>query len=137
MKLKWELKDLEEDLDETVVELSKEEQAEDDRVKEAAELIAAKARIMFDDDTMDLDCRKQRCTDAKHNTRIILPGPLSTRLERELESRRMEWIAIAYVREFWDEEGVQEENLTESEARGLKTLKKRVADGTLVVCETK
>ena len=128
MKLKWELKDLEEDLDETVVELSKEEQAE---------LIAAKARIMFDDDTMDLDCRKQRCTDAKHNTRIILPGPLSTRLERELESRRMEWIAIAYVREFWDEEGVQEENLTESEARGLKTLKKRVADGTLVVCETK
>ena len=134
MKLKWELKDLEEDLDETVVELSKEEQAEDDRVKEAAELIAAKARIMFDDDTMDLDCRKQRCTDAKHNTRIILPGPLSTRLERELESRRMEWIAIAYVREFWDEEGVQEENLTESEARGLK---KRVADGTLVVCETK
>ena len=137
MKLKWELKDLEEDLDETVVELSKEEQAEDDRVKEAAELIAAKARIMFDDDTMDLDCRKQRCTDAKHNTRIILPGPLSTRLERELESRRMEWIAIAYVREFWDEEGVQEENLTESEARGLKTLKKRVTDGTLVVCETK
>ena len=128
MKLKWELKDLEEDLDETVVELSKEEQAE---------LIAAKARIMFDDDTMDLDCIKQRCTDAKHNTRIILPGPLSTRLERELESRRMEWIAIAYVREFWDEEGVQEENLTESEARGLKTLKKRVADGTLVVCETK
>ena len=84
VKLRWELKDLEDDLDETVVELTKEEQAEDDRVKEAAELIAAKARMMFDDDTMELDCRKQRCTDAKHNTRIILPGPLSPRLEREL-----------------------------------------------------
>ena len=50
----------------------------------------------------------------------------------------MEWIAIydAYVREFCDEEGVQEDNLTESEARGLKTLKKRVADGSLVICET-
>ena len=120
------------------MELTKEEQAEDDRVKEAAELIAAKARMMFDDDTMELDCRKQRCTDAKHNTRIILPGPLSPRLERELESRRMEWIAIydAYVREFCDEEGVQEDNLTESEAKGLKTLKKRVAEGSLVICET-
>ena len=138
VKLRWELKDLEDELNETVVELSEEEQAEDDRVKEVAELLEAKARMMFDDDTLELDCRKQRCTDAKHNTRIILPGPLSPKLERELECRRMEWIAIydAYVKEFCDEEGVQENNLTESEARGLKSLKKRVAEGSLIVCQT-
>ena len=50
----------------------------------------------------------------------------------------LEWLAVydAYLAEFCDEKGVQEENLTPQEARGLKSLKKRVADGTLVVCQT-
>ena len=96
--------------------MTEDERADDDRVKEAAELNEAKSRLTFDDDTLELDCRKQRCTDAKHNTRVILPGPISPKLERELESRRMD-------------------NLTESEAKGLKSLKKRVSEGTLVVCE--
>ena len=138
VKLRWELKDMEDDLDDTVIEMTDEERAEDTRVKEAAELLAAQSRMTFDEDKMEIDCRRQRCTDAKHNTRVILPGPLSPKLERELESRRMEWLAIfdAYLREFCDEDGVQEDNLTEDEAKGLKSLKKRVADGSLIVCET-
>ena len=89
VKLRWELKDMEDDLDDTVVEMTDDERAEDTRVKEAAELLAAESRMSFDDENMEIDCRRQRCTDAKHNTRVILPGPLSPKLERELESRRM------------------------------------------------
>ena len=109
--------------------MTEDERADDDRVKEGAELNEAKSRMTFDDDTLELDCRKQRCTDAKHNTCVILTGPLSPKLERELESRRMEWLAIhdAYVNEFCLDIGEQEDNLTESG---------RLAEGTLVVCET-
>ena len=41
-----------------------------------------------------------------------------------------------YVREFCDEDGVQESNLTDQERRGLTSLQWRVADGSLVICET-
>ena len=49
----------------------------------------------------------------------------------------MEWLAIydAYGNEFCVDNGVQHDNLTESEANWLKSLKKRVSEGTLVVCE--
>ena len=40
------------------------------------------------------------------------------------------------MKEFCDEEGVQEANLSMEEARGLESLKKRVADGSLIICQT-
>ena len=52
--------------------------------------------------------------------------------------RRLEWLSVydQYLAEFCDEKGVQEDNLTPEEASGLKSLKKRVADGTLVISQT-
>ena len=47
-------------------------------------------RMIFDEENMDIDLTRQRCTDAKHNSRIILPGPLKPEQERELEVRRLE-----------------------------------------------
>jgi hypothetical protein len=41
-----------------------------------------------------------------------------------------------YVEEFCDEDGLQESNLTEEETSGLKSLKKRVKDGSIVICQT-
>ena len=41
-----------------------------------------------------------------------------------------------YLAEFCDEKGMQEDNLTEEEAAGLKSLKKSAADGTLDICRT-
>ena len=41
-----------------------------------------------------------------------------------------------YLEEFCDEEGIQESNLTKQELSGLKSLKKRVKDGGLVICQT-
>ena len=40
------------------------------------------------------------------------------------------------MKEFTDEKGVQETNLTKGEARGLKSLQKRVEEGELVVVKT-
>ena len=57
------------------------------------EVESAKSRMIFDPDTGNVDFRKQRCTDAKHNTRIILPGPLSQAQESELIMRRVKWEA--------------------------------------------
>jgi hypothetical protein len=111
---------------------------EEERVRLAGELESAKSRMVFDPDTGNVDFRKERCTDAKHNTRVILPGPLTQAQESELIMRRVEWEAVyeEYIREMCDEEGVQESNLTREEEKGLKSLKKRIADGSLVICAT-
>ena len=42
----------------------------------------------------------------------------------------------SYVAEMCDEYGVQESNLTAGEERGLKSLKKRVAEREIVICQT-
>ena len=87
---------------------------------------------------MELDYRRQRATSCKHNTNVILPGPLTPAQEQELECRRVEWSRIfdTFVEEFTDEKGVQESNLTAQEARGLRKLQKRIKEGTLVVVKT-
>jgi hypothetical protein len=134
IKIRWALRDAEtEEVD--LVGVNTEDL---ETVENLAEIEAAKSRTVFDQDELSMDLRKQRATVAKHNTRVILPGPLSTAQEQELVMRRVEWEAVydEYVREFCDEEGVQESNLTDQERRGLKSLQKRVADGSLVICET-
>ena len=57
----------------------------------------------------------QRWTDAKHNTRIILANLLKPDMERELEMRRLEWLAVydQYLAEFCDGKWTQGENLTD------------------------
>ena len=67
---------------------------EKQRIEEIAELEAVKSRMVFDQDDLSLDMRKQRCTDVKHNSRIILPGPLTNKQEGELIMRRVEWESI-------------------------------------------
>ena len=57
VKLRWELKDLEDDLNETLAEMTEDERAGDNRVKESVELNEANSRMTFDCDTLELDCR--------------------------------------------------------------------------------
>ena len=45
------------------------------RIEVLAELEAAKMRTIFDQEALKVDSRKLRATDAKHNTRVVLPGP--------------------------------------------------------------
>ena len=112
IKVRWTKRD--EDNDDNDMDGMKVTEEEQKRVDDIAEVQEAKSRIIFDLDAKEIDCRKQRCTDVKHNAKVILPGPGSQELERELEVRRVEWLAIydAYLGEFCDENGVQEDTLT-------------------------
>jgi hypothetical protein len=135
IKIRWSKRD--EEVDDHGKPTVEEKDEEQKRIDEIAELEAVRSRQIFDKDSNTLDFRNHRCTDAKHNTRLILPGPLTTYQEQELEMRRVEWGAVydKYMEEFTDE-GIQEENLTLEEARGLKSLKKRVGEGSIVVVQT-
>ena len=136
VKLRWALKDRDVEKEvEYETNMTKEEQ---ERIEDIADMEEAKSRMVFDNSTMKVDFRKSRCTDVKHNSKIILPGPLPNILESELEMRRVAWGASydAHVSNIQDEEGVAEDNLTEQEARGLKSLQKRVKNGQLVIVQT-
>ena len=63
---------------------------------------------------MSIDNRKKRATACKHNANVVLPGPLTPAQEQEIECRRVEWGRIFdnFLKEFTDEDGVQENNPT-------------------------
>ena len=64
------------------------------------EEIEIKNLLVFDEDEMAIDYRKKRATSAKHNTNVILPGPLTAAQEH---ARRVVWGEI--IEEFTDEAG--------------------------------
>ena len=106
VKLRWALKDRDVEKEvEYETNMTKEEQ---ERIEDIADMEEAKSRMVFDNSTMKVDFRKSRCTDVKHNSKIILPGPLPNILESELEMRRVAWGASydAHVSNIQDEEGV-------------------------------
>ena len=136
VKLRWHLKDkdLMEEVDMETLMNEEEKQA----VDEIAQVEEAKSRSVFSHDDMKVDFRRSRATDVKHNTKINLPGPLTNIQEAEIGMRRIAFGAVfdKFVDGFKDEKGVTEDNLTKEEAAGLKSLKRRVADGSLVICQT-
>ena len=136
VKVRWAKRDDEDE--EPKVEESDEERKERLRVEHIAEMEAVKATMVFDQDEMLVDFRKQRATNCKHNTYCHLPGPLTAKQEQELEVRRMEWSQIfdEYMANFTDEKGVQESNLTQAEKRGLDSLKKKVKAGDIIIVQT-
>ena len=103
VKLRWANKGKEEDETE-------EEKVERMRVERLAEMEAIKATMVFDQEEMVVDFRKERATNCKHNTAVFFPRPLTAKQEQELEIRRMEWSRIFdnYVKEFTNEKEVQE-----------------------------
>ena len=111
VKVRWSLKDE----DDKEKDLSEAELAEQKRIKEANEWEQIKAKMVYDKEDNTINFRKQKCTDTKHNTRLILPGPASNQRESELDMRRVQWGAIydKYISEFCDVEGMQESNMSE------------------------
>ena len=94
---------------------------------------------MLDPVNKVFDFRKKRTTDIKTNQRVYLPEPRPLREESELSVRNDIWEAEIrkYRSEHCDEEDVQtESNLSESEKRGLKKLKKRADAGEIVIGTT-
>ena len=82
VKLRWALKDkgLLDEVDfETM--LTDEERK---KIDELAEVEEAMTKSVFNHDDLVVDFRNLKATDVKHNTKIVLPGPLTNQQEGEL-----------------------------------------------------
>jgi hypothetical protein len=129
-KRRWEARKEAENAGGDLVEMSDEEKRE---MEKLADEMEAKTRLVFDILTETFNYGAQKVTDGKANTRVVLPKALSAKEEAEFEVRRAEWGRIF---DDTDEKGLQESNLSVGEERGMKSLKKRVANGEIVVCQT-
>ena len=115
------------------------ENEEDKKVAEYSEWLEAKSTCIYDFENKNINFGRSRATNWKGNKRIKLPKAGSTQLESYLDVRRRD------AEKIYDEcmellkdgkEKVSHNNLTASEARGLKSLKKRVSDQELIICQT-
>ena len=82
---------------------------------------------------------KKRVTSMKGNTSVVLPSKVKDfKEEAALETMRVEVMEVFrdHIKANCNERGEQKSNLTASEMRGLKSLKKRVKEGELVVVPT-
>ena len=116
-----------------------EEQQEDEEPDKEMEMLDLYSRETYDPVNKVFDFRKKRTTDIKTNQRVYLPEPRPMREESELSVRNDIWEAELrkYRSEHCDEEDVQtDSNLTASEKRGLKKLKKRADAGEIVIGTT-
>ena len=125
-------KELEEKLDEEdAIELTPEEEeknAEED----------ARARFTFDPLNKVFDDRKRRVTYLQECSRVTLAKPLPTEHETLIEMRRGMHTRIynQYRKEKCRNGVVQQSDLTDGQQEGLKTLKKRISEGEIVVLKT-
>ena len=130
-KVRWEKKKrLDEKLDEPV-KVSEEE-------KEKIDEEEAKTRQTFDPIEKIIDMRKKRVTDMKENSRIYLPKPLPALEEAKIAIRRetYENVFKTFKEEKCTEKGEQKSNLTWSQRKGLKSLKKRTEEGEIIIMMT-
>ena len=98
----------------------------------------ARSRQTYDPENRVYDARKTRVTDLKENSRVTLPKPLNAKHEAEIELRRSLYSKTykSFMEQNCDKNGDQDSNLTEMENKGLKSIKKRIADGELLVIKT-
>ena len=134
----WEMRQQGEDELPDGTPLTEEEERERDRLAEIERDMDAESRMIFTNRDRVFDWSRQRATDVKNNTRVILPRPMSALEESKLAVLRLEWNALfdRYLAEECGEGGEQTSNLTAQERRGLKSLKQRVKDGEIVVLQT-
>ena len=122
-------------------ELFTREELEDMEAEEEDQLNMrdAEMRCTFDLRRGILDMRKRRATDIKGNSRVILPRKMrSFDEEAKLEMMRQDLRGVygQYMREKCGPRGLQNSNLTMREIKGLKSLKKRVKEGEIVILPT-
>ena len=111
---------------------------EDQRVMEEAAWQERKSELVYDFEFKDLHFSRQKATGIKNDKRVTLPKANNIQLEAfmEVRRRRASQLYDMCVKKLGEgcEKGM--DNLTAGEKRGLKSLKKRVADGEIIVCQT-
>ena len=130
-KLRWEIRKEEDEKIDDEEEISEED-------SEMMAEIEARARMPFDPRLKELDLRKKRVTDSKDNSMVHMPRPVSVKEEASISVRETTYESVfkKYFRENCSEKGKQSPNLSKSEMSGLKKLKKRIDDGSIVIMES-
>ena len=108
-------------------------------VEDELRMKEAESRSIFNLNTGEINMRKRRTTDLKGNSRVILPKKMrSFDEEAKLEMMRQETRATMrrYMEEKCGQNGKQRSNLTRGEIAGLRSLKKRIKDGEIVILPT-
>jgi hypothetical protein len=97
-----------------------------------------KSELVYDFERKNLDFGNRKATNMKRNKRITLPKASSIQIESFLEVRRKEGARLydMYMKEL--EEGAEKgmDNLSGAEKKGLRSLKKLVAAGVIIICQT-
>ena len=102
------------------------------------ENITAQGRMIYDPCEKVFDGRKRRVTDLKECTRVTLPKPLSAEEESKIEVRKrtQKEIFEKFRKNNTNSKGEQKSNLTQSEQKGLRSLRKRIKEGSIVIMKT-
>ena len=115
------------------------DEGEKQKLEEEILEMEARCRMIYDEKDGSLSMARKRVTDYKGNTRVVFP-PEGRDIEVEgmLDMVRRELMGEyqKYVREKCKKGGKQISNLSKGEQKGLESLKKRVADGSIVILPT-
>ena len=111
---------------------------DDQRIMKEAEWQERKSELVYDFEQKDLDFGRQKATGMKNNKRLTLPKASNIQLQAFIEVRRKRASQLYDLckKKLGEDCEDGKDNLTAGERRGLKSLKKRVADGELIVCQT-
>jgi hypothetical protein len=113
------------------------QEEEERKRKKASEMEEEETRQLFDPINKIFDGRKLRVTDLPFNPRVTLPRGIPEEEEASLETRGRKHLEIVrkYIAENCNEHGEQVQNLSKGAQKGIKSLKKRIKEGDLVVLE--
>ena len=138
LKHKWDCMGQDDEEESNDDNKTEEERIEEERVAQLAEEMAAQTRMVFDEGTKSWDARGLRVTDYKHNSRVIFPKAQPGEKESNLEVMRAELLHNhrEWVKVNCNCKGEQPPNLTSQEQAGLKSLRKSITEGSLVVMAT-
>ena len=138
LKHKWDCMSNGDEEDDDKTNKSEEEIQEENRVAQLAEEMAAQTRMVYNEEGNTWDARGLRVTDYKHNSRVIFPKAQPGEKENNLEVMRSE--LLHHHREWVSANckcgGEQKSNLSIKEQEGLKSIRKRVQEGSLVILAT-
>jgi hypothetical protein len=111
---------------------------DDKRIMKEAEWQERKCQLAYDFEEKELDFGRLRATEMKNNKRVTLPKASSIQVEALMEVRRKRAAQLydLCVRKLGEGSEKGKDNLSMGERRGLKSLKKRVAEGELIICQT-
>ena len=103
-----------------------------------AEEMGAQSRMAYNSEEDTWDARVLRVTDYKHNSRVIFPKAQPSSQENNLEVMHAELLHHhrEWVKANCNCRGEQKPNLSTKEQAGLKSIKKRIAEGNLVILPT-